>query len=120
MAAPSVTTDTLTKGIAQFKTKMEKRFEELLLKFAIDAVDYMKSNAPWQDQTGEARAGLDAEVYQDDHEMGVILFHTVDYGIWLEIRWSGRYAIIIPTVEQKGPDLLASMNHMMDGITFYA
>jgi hypothetical protein len=30
------------------------------------------------------------------HEL--ILLHSMPYGIWLEVRWSGRYAIIGPTM----------------------
>jgi len=30
------------------------------------------------------------------------IFHTVPYGIWLEVRWEGRYAIISPTLRVQG------------------
>jgi hypothetical protein len=37
------------------------------------------------------------------------LFHTVEYGIWLEIRWDGRFAIIQPTLEHFGPEVMGSL-----------
>lgn len=71
------------------------------------AESYMRFNALWTDRTGNARAGLRA-VHESDpmvrHEL--VLFHTMPYGIWLEVRFSGKYAIIAPTLEALGPDLM--------------
>ena len=113
-------TSTLERGLAQFELKMREGIEEIALDFAIELVDYAKANAPWSDRTGDARAGLDAQVENGMRgDIVVTLFHTVDYGVWLEVRWGGKYAIIIPTVERKGPELLAKMRGMMREIIFY-
>lgn len=113
-------TSTLQKGLAQFEIKMREHMEEIANDFAQELVDYARSHAPWEDRTGDARAGLDSAVETGrGQNLVVSLFHTVDYGIWLEVRWGAKYAIIIPTVEQKGPELLAKMERMMDRITFY-
>ena len=111
---------TLSKGIAQFEFKMRDGFEEIIREFKNELIDYARSNAPWEDRTGDARSGLDAEFYGDDNAVGITLFHTVDYGPFLEIRWGGKYAIILPTVEAMGPKLLDRMERMMDKIIFYA
>lgn len=111
--------NTLAKGIAQFEFKMLEGMEEIILKFKDDLVDYARSNAPWDDRTGDARSGLDAEFFGEDRSLGITLFHTVEYGIWLELRWGGKYAIIIPTIETMGPKLLNEMEHMMSKIRFY-
>lgn len=71
------------------------------------AEGYMRTNAPWTDRTGNARAGLRAQHVANPmvrHEL--ILYHTMPYGIWLEVRWSGRYAIIAPTIQEIGPDVM--------------
>lgn len=59
-----------------------------------------KSNASWQDRTGNARQGLTGFV-EDVSETVVELYlaHRVTYGIPLELRNSARYAIILPTLE---------------------
>ena len=110
---------TLAKGIAQFEFKMTDGFEEIIRSFKDEMVDYARSNAPWDDRTGDARAGLDAEFFGEEHSVGITLFHTVDYGPFLELRWGGKYAIILPTVEALGPKLLERMERMMDKIIFY-
>lgn len=71
------------------------------------AETYMRFNAKWTDRTGNARNGLRATHVANPmvrHEL--IVFHTMPYGIWLEVRWSGKYAIIAPTLQVIGPDLM--------------
>jgi hypothetical protein len=73
---------------------------------AARAASMMRSNAPWTDRTGNARAGLQAQhnrIPMVEHEL--VLFHSMPYGIWLEVRWSGRYAIIGPTMVTVGQEL---------------
>lgn len=69
--------------------------------------DYAQSNAPWADRTGEARSGLIADVSEDNGEIVLELAHSVDYGIWLETIQDGAFAIIMPTLEALGPEILA-------------
>lgn len=66
---------------------------------ADDVKNYAQDNAPWADRTGSARQGLDVDVYQEGNEIVLELFHTVDYGQWLEVIQNGRFAIIMPTLE---------------------
>lgn len=68
---------------------------------------YAKANAPWEDQTGNARQALHAFVEEVSRDESVIIYlsHGVDYGLWLEIRFAGRYAIIWPTIEEHIPQI---------------
>ena len=73
---------------------------------AARAASMMRENAPWKDRTGNARAGLKAQ--HDSTPMvehTLVLYHSMPYGIWLEVRWSGRYAIIGPTMVTVAQDL---------------
>lgn len=67
---------------------------------------YAQSNAPWADRTGQARAGLIASVYNEGGEIVLELAHSVEYGQWLELIQDGRFAIIMPTLEALGPEIL--------------
>jgi Bacteriophage HK97-gp10, putative tail-component len=64
-----------------------------------------KDNAPWADRTGAARQGLETEVTDEGDVIVVTLMHTVDYGQWLETIQSGRFAIIMPTLEQYAAEI---------------
>lgn len=67
---------------------------------------YAKMNAPWADRTGAARNGLTASVELEAGEVVLTLEHTVDYGQWLELIQDGRFAIIMPTLEALGPEII--------------
>ena len=61
---------------------------------------YAKDNAPWTDRTGNARQGLQGLVEDmAESSVAIVLKGGVDYQIYLETRWAGRYAIILPTLE---------------------
>ena len=62
-----------------------------------------RDKAPWADRTGDAREGLTTEVENDNGEVVLTLFHTVEHGLWLEVIQNGRFATIMPTLEQEGP-----------------
>lgn len=114
------TSNTLSDGIAQFEPKMINSFDNIISGFAGELAQYARTNAPWDDRTGNARAGIQAE-YMGDEEgtLNLVLYHTVDYGPWLEIRWGGKYAIILPTLEVMGTKMLDACERMMDRIVFY-
>lgn len=76
------------------------------------ATEYAKINAPWKDHSTNARSGLHSGVNiglnQEFWELYVA--HTVFYGIYLETRWSGKYAIISPTILYVGKLLIERMS----------
>lgn len=81
--------------------------------------NYMKQNAPWNDQTGNARQGLRAEAYDlGGGEKGIILYGQVPYQIWLEVKYSGRDAIIVPTIQVMGPQVMQALDGILGKIRF--
>jgi len=91
--------NSMLRGAASASVTVSKHLENQVLDTAIDALEYAKANATWADRTGDAREGLDTDVYWQGQEIVWELFHTVDYGLYLETRWNGKYAIIMPTLE---------------------
>ena len=67
---------------------------------------YARANAPWSDITGSAREGLTASVYLEGGEVILELAHTVEHGYWLELIQDGSFAIIMPTLEALGPEII--------------
>jgi hypothetical protein len=75
-----------------------------------EAVGFMKVNAPWTDRTANARNGLHAETEfgpEQHFYAQLVLAHSVFYGIYLETRFSGKYAILMPTINYIGPLILS-------------
>lgn len=96
----------LFRGLTWFKEAVEGGVEQVVREVSKEAEDYMKQNAPWRDRTRDARRTLSASSYQRGEVKGILLAHGVDYGRWLELRWGGRYAIILPTLEVMGQRLM--------------
>jgi len=69
---------------------------------------HAKSTAPWTDQTGNARQGLTATPGRSTDTYFIDLFHRMPYGIWLEVRWNGRYQVIVPTIQVMGKELMVT------------
>jgi hypothetical protein len=80
---------------------INESIEQVMSDLERDALDYAQENAPWQDVTGDARAGLKSLVV-DDPASGryrLYLGHGVSYGVYLELSNGGQFAIIIPTLQ---------------------
>ncbi len=102
--------DTIGPIITASAAMLPGEVRALLEWYAEYAENYMKDNAPWEDRTGAARDGLSADVRGSVTAPELVLYHTVSYGVWLEIRWNGRYAIIGPTIDALGPDIMLDVH----------
>lgn len=98
---------------AKMVLQMQASIAAATMGFAQEVENYAKEHASWDDRTGDARAGLTAKGEQRLTKYTIHLYHTVDYGIWLEIRWDGKYAIILPTIEHMGHELMGRLNMAM-------
>jgi hypothetical protein len=88
---------------AAFALSFHIGVSEITRGMAREVQNYAKLNAPWEDRTGDARDGLHAEGDYSFTKYTITLYHTVEYGIWLEIAYSGNWAIIMPTIEHYAP-----------------
>ena len=84
----------------QYAKKLVGRVRSIARDAAPEAEAHMRRNAPWQDRTGQARKLLMAEWKDDGSAVTLYLIHGAAYGIWLELRHAGHYAIIAPTVHE--------------------
>lgn len=98
MALKFIVKDTLRPGLEDLMPRIDAA-----VGLAFDAAEpigtsYARQNAPWKDRTGNARNGLFARHVSDPMVMHtLVIYHSMHYGIFLEFRWSGKYAIIGPT-----------------------
>lgn len=91
--------DAMTGRIALLGEGVTDRARSEMEHYADEIESYAQQNAPWDDRTGSARDGLVCEVTEEGGTLYLELAHTVDYGQWLEVIQSGRFAIIMPTLE---------------------
>lgn len=97
-----------------YRQRIEAGIVAIARRWAPEIEAYMKAEAPWTDRTGNARQGLHTEV---NHMAGVmveiVLAHGVEYGLWLEIRHAGAYAIVNPSLDQFAPRVWADVVRML-------
>lgn len=98
--------DALVNNLKTFDARMDRVLTAATAYHATRAQAYARENAPWTDRTSNARNGLFAKAERDRPRYRIIVGHSVPYGIWLEVRFAGRYAIIRPTVDHEGPELM--------------
>lgn len=91
--------NSMTGSIRLLEEGAKARARLAMESMADDIRESARYNAPWADRTGEAREGLDVDVSEEDGDIVLSLYHTVEYGEWLEVIQSGRFAIIMPTLE---------------------
>lgn len=67
-----------------------------------DVISYMRTNAPWTNRTGNARAGLESNArVTGSGRVTLSAYHTVPYGGFLETGTSkmSAYPILRPALE---------------------
>jgi hypothetical protein len=110
--------DTFTVRLRRYDREVDEMIGQVIDFQATRAEAYAKTNAPWSDRTTNARNGLFA---RGAHTYGrwprksshtVVLAHTVPYGVWLEVRWNGRYSIIEPTLRVIGRDTMSMVQQV--------
>lgn len=106
--------DTITPTLQALPGVIDKIVATTLNYYEPKLENYAKLNAPWQDQTTNARNGLAARSGKSGKVRYIVLFHQVPYGIWLEVRWSGKYAIIMPTIEHFGPQVMDTFTKILE------
>lgn len=93
------------EALEQFSENLREGLHTAAQTLADQMLAYAQENAPWEDHPGvheDARDNLQSHVvWNGPDEFTVFLGHGKDvhYGIWLEVRWGGRYAILVPTLE---------------------
>jgi hypothetical protein len=105
---------TLRVNTSQIGARLNRGISGLMLANAPRVQDYARTNAKWTDRTGNARQGLFSRYSGKDGVHQIDLYHTVSYGIWLEVRWAGKFAIISPTITAEGQRIMGQIKGLLD------
>lgn len=92
------TNDQLQRNLARVPQRAHAFLAQATEYQTLKTETYARSKARWTDRSTNARNGLTAVADVSDKVYQIHVFHKVSYGIWLETRFGGRYAIISETV----------------------
>lgn len=87
-------------------------------KWAAILENEMRQQAPWTDRTGNARQSLYARVdpptaIEIFDVIELVLAHGVEYGVYLELKNQGRFAIVNPTIDRAAPRIWDDVRRML-------
>jgi hypothetical protein len=85
----------------------------IALRRAPEIQNWMRENAVWTDRTGNARQSLHTAVEVLATQIAIHLAHGVTYGVSLELRNSGRYAIIGPALDEFAPVIWQDVKRLL-------
>lgn len=83
----------ITLRLEAMAKKAEAAVTAVCQKYSQQGAGYARENRPWKDHTSDARKGLHGYVVKD-RIISARISHGVLYGIHLEKRYGGRYAIL--------------------------
>lgn len=90
----------------RYESVLRNYVHAVVLSYAPRIENWMKANALWTDRTGNARQTLYTQVIPALTEVVLLMGHGVDYGIHLELRNAGKYAIISPAIDHWAPIIM--------------
>lgn len=101
------------------------KLDPMITRLLVAATEYhatrgeatMRKNAKWTDRTTNARNGLHTATAHSAKKHTITFAHGVSYGIWLEVRFAGRYAVIMPSVNTTGRELMGTLNKALARIS---
>lgn len=103
----------LIGNLAGFDDKARRAIKASAQYVAPQAEAWMKNNAKWTDRTSAARNGLSAKVVDSGNSVAIVLYHSVPYGVYLETRWGGKYAVIEPTIHVMAPLYVEAVGRLL-------
>ena len=106
MAGIKVDASKLLANLENAETKSQVAIRMFAQEGAKKFENHAKKNRPWTDRTGMARKSLNATTEKRDNGIRITLAHGVDYGLWLELAHEKRFAIVKPTIELRGNEVL--------------
>lgn len=111
------TSDTLTANFSQASNRAVQYLARTTEYYSLRSETFAKSKAKWTDRTGNARGSLagtyTASIGRDSARFEITIAHGMPYGIWLELRWNGKFSIINKTVENQGKAFFDTANKVM-------
>lgn len=102
----------LLRTLAGIPARLDRAAQAAMRYHSPRVLAYARQNAPWTDRTANARNGLFTTVGKDGSAWVMTLGHGVPYGIWLEVRFSGRFSIIRPTIAHEAPDVFDTFKRL--------
>lgn len=103
----------LGRNLATIDHKIDRSLDRVQEIIVTQGEADLKAEAPWTDDSGDARRGLWAKGSKlSNGTRRITMGHSVDYGIYLEKSNSGRFQVIMPVLLDTGRRFMRSLEHL--------
>lgn len=72
-----------------------------------------KSNAKWEDRTGNARQTIKGFGLVEGGDYSIVLRGGMEYSVWLELARGKKYAILFPTIQKNQSAILKAWSERL-------
>lgn len=105
----------LGQRLDQYKSELTRGVQSTVQRFAPRLAQTAKTIAPWNDRTGDARAGLTATAETSGTQAKITLATTVHYGVYLELgtRKMSAYPSVMPAIQREAPALMSELQSQL-------
>jgi hypothetical protein len=97
--------------------RLEAVIWQQLLYYSVLIEAYMKTYAPWEDHTSNARQTLFSRVYKAPgrrHVLWLVACQKMEYGVYLELDHGGRFAIVMLTLQLHQREVWTSVKDAVE------
>ena len=105
----------LVAGLDAYEKRVMAAIAALAKYFEPVLESHAKEHAPWTDRTGNARQSLFSVSELAEDVVTLYLSHGMEYGKWLELCHSGKYSIIMKTLQAHYGDIKAALDGLLRG-----
>lgn len=102
----TIKTDTVRQNMNTYKDRTLRTAFVGMQILSANNENRAKSNRRWKDRTGQARGSITGSYESNGTSIIVGLAIGADHGIFLEKANGGKYAIVMPTVNESRGELI--------------
>jgi len=106
----------LARAVERYGDRALTAVAAVAQRVATEMQNQAKTDAPWTDRTGNARTGIFGTSEADfaAHVVTIYLSHgaTISYGVWLELAASGKWGVIMRTMESHYEPLMQMLREI--------
>lgn len=109
--------ESLADNVRGLKELIAKGMDNRGNYWSVELEGEAKQTAPWTDQTGNARKGLTGRYEVQGNSLTIYLFHTVEYGPFLEMG-TGKmrpFPVILPTMQRNYGKIMKDFSKIFGG-----
>jgi len=103
----------MAERVEAYKRNLLAAVFALATEWATRIANDARAGAPWTDRTGDARRLLFGRAFRLAMGAVIVVGHGVFYGIYLERRWGGKYAAIMPALQRAYAAVMASLQRLV-------